>query len=135
MGMLKNIFKNKNTVDNILDKDNGLLAKVGAHIGNKKFTEEEQAEMNKNMADNLNSFVINTLSESTERSKTRRSISTSWINVQLLLVMLCAFCLFFATDKFDKMLALTTSPIMILGTGAIIGFFYGTHMIRAKKGS
>lgn len=135
MSILKSIFKRKSTIDNLLDKDNGLLAKIGAHIGNKNFTDEERAEMNKSMADNLNKFVIDTMSESTDRSKTRRAMSVNWINVQLALILLSAYSVFFNPDNFDKIFSLSTSPIMMMGTAAILGFFYGTHLLRAKKGS
>lgn len=45
MSFLGDIFGTKKAVDNVMDKDNGLLAQAGAWIGNKDFTEEERAEM------------------------------------------------------------------------------------------
>ena len=40
------IFGSSKAVDNILDKDSGLLAKAGAWVGNLNLTEEEQIKHN-----------------------------------------------------------------------------------------
>jgi len=133
MGMLKNIFKNKNTVDNILDKDNGLLAKVGAHIGNKKFTEEEQRESDLKEVEMIQEFVKNTLTESSLRSKSRRFVTFLWIGLQVSIFVACA-----VSAPFDRELAafyfdLATNNVLLMGTTAIIAFFYGSHLLRTKK--
>lgn len=44
MGIFGKLFASDKAVDNILDKDNGLLAKAGAWVGNMSYTEEEKAE-------------------------------------------------------------------------------------------
>ena len=44
MGMIGRLFGTDKAVDNILDKDNGLLTQVGGWIGGLKHTEEEKAE-------------------------------------------------------------------------------------------
>tara|TARA_R110000751_G_scaffold204143_1_gene308626 strand:+ start:332 stop:733 length:402 start_codon:yes stop_codon:yes gene_type:complete len=44
MGMIGRIFGTDKAVDNLLDKDNGLLTQVGGWIGGMKHTEEEKAE-------------------------------------------------------------------------------------------
>jgi len=44
MGMIGRIFGTDKAVDNLLDKDNGLLTQVGGWIGGLKHTEEEKAE-------------------------------------------------------------------------------------------
>ena len=44
MGMVGRLFGTDKAVDNILDKDNGLLTQVGGWIGGLKHTEEEKAE-------------------------------------------------------------------------------------------
>jgi hypothetical protein len=44
MGMIGRLFGTDKAVDNILDKDNGLLTQVGGWVGGLKHTEEEKAE-------------------------------------------------------------------------------------------
>ena len=44
MGMVGRLFGTDKAVDNILDKDNGLLTQVGGWVGGLKHTEEEKAE-------------------------------------------------------------------------------------------
>ena len=44
MGWFGNLIGTEKAVDNILDKDKGLLAKTGAWIGNFNYTDEEKAE-------------------------------------------------------------------------------------------
>ena len=46
MSFLGDIFGTEKGVDNILDKDKGLLVKAGGWIGNMNFTAEERAEYN-----------------------------------------------------------------------------------------
>lgn len=46
MGWLGSIFGSKSAIDNIVDKDNGLLTQVGGWIGGLNYTEEEKAEAN-----------------------------------------------------------------------------------------
>ena len=46
MGWLGRLVGTEKAVDDILDKDTGHLAKLGAWFGNYQFTEEEQAENN-----------------------------------------------------------------------------------------
>jgi hypothetical protein len=42
---LASLFSNGKAVDDVLDKDNGLLVKAGTWIGNMNYTEEEKAKM------------------------------------------------------------------------------------------
>lgn len=44
MGWFGNLIGTEKAVDNLLDKDSGLLAKAGSWIGNFNYTEEEKAE-------------------------------------------------------------------------------------------
>lgn len=42
--MLGRLFGTQKSIDNILDKDNGLLTKAGSWVGGLNYTEEEKAE-------------------------------------------------------------------------------------------
>ena len=46
MEWLGKLLGSKKAVDNILDKDSGLLAKAGSWVGNMNYTDEEKAEAN-----------------------------------------------------------------------------------------
>ena len=123
------------TRTDILDKDTGLLAKVGGWVGNMKLTQEEVIEFNAKTVASVQSFVQSTLSESTERSITRRSIAVLWIKAQLSLVIMCAIA-----APWDMVLAefyfkLATSGLMITATTAIIIFFFGSHGIARMNES
>ena len=115
------------TRDDVLDKDNGLLAQVGGWIGNMNLTQEEVIEFNNKTVTSVQEFVKATLGESTERSKTRRAIAVLWIKAQLGIVLMCCIA-----APFDMVLAefyfkLATSTLMITVTTAICIFFFGSH--------
>jgi len=115
------------TVDDVMDKDNGLLAQVGGWIGNMNLTEEEVMEHNGRTVASVQEFVKATLSESTGRSKTRRSVAVLWIKSQLSIVLMCCIAAPWNIELAEFYLKLATSTLMIMGTTAIIIFFFGSH--------
>lgn len=129
MSWFTKIFSSSKAVDNVLDKDNGLLTQVGGWIGNMNYTPEEQAKMSLKVGQHVAAFVETSLSESTERSKTRRAVAILWIKAQLIMifwVMLVA--------PFDIVLAkfyaeIVFGTLMISGTLSVIAFFFGPYMI------
>ena len=123
------------TKDNILDKEKGLRAQVGGWIGNMELTKEEVIEFNAKTVANVHTFVQNTLSESTERSKTRRSIAVGWIQVQLFLILMSAVLTLIDPEKGKVMFNIATSSVMLSGTTAIIIFFFGSHGIARYQES
>ena len=46
MGFLGKLFGTEKAVDNLLDKDEGLLVRAGSWVGNMNYTDEEKAENN-----------------------------------------------------------------------------------------
>lgn len=137
--MLDKIFSffSSKPADNILDKKDGLLVRAGQWIGNMNFTDEEQAEHKAKVANSINEFVSKSLSENTERSKTRRMIAIAWIKVELFLILLSA-----AIAPFDMKLAqfywsMVTSNVMWSITAGIAAFFFGGHLYSShiKKGN
>jgi hypothetical protein len=115
--------------DDILDKDNGLLAQVGGWIGNMNLTKEEVIKFNATTVTSVQAFVAATLSESTERSKTRRSIAVLWIKAQLGIVLMSCICAPWDMDLAGFYMGLATSTLMITVTTAICIFFFGSHGI------
>jgi F0F1-type ATP synthase membrane subunit a len=116
-------------VDNVLDKDKGLLAQVGSWVGNMNLTKEEVIEFNAKTVSSVQSFVKATLSESTERSKTRRAIAVLWIKTQLAIVLMCCIAAPFDLELAKFYFDLATSTLMITVTTAICIFFFGSHGI------
>ena len=114
-------------VDNVLDKDSGLLTQVGNWIGGMDLTEEEVMEQNAKTVSSVQDFVKATLSESTGRSKTRRSVAILWIKSQLAIVLMCCIAAPWNIELAEFYLKLATSTLMIMGTTAIIIFFFGSH--------
>ena len=121
------IFKSKKTEDNIFDKDNGLLAKVGGWVGNNKLTPEEIMESNSATVASVQNFVKATLSESTARSVTRRSVAVNWIKVHLGFYLMSAVAAPWNDKLASFYLELANSNLLFVGTSAIIIFFFGSH--------
>lgn len=116
--------------DNILDKDNGLIAQAGSWIGNQNYTEQEKANDQKELAKGVIEFAKSTLSENTQRSKARREIATRWIEMQINLIYFCVLCAIFDLDELlAKITVFALSDIVTWGTGAIFVFFFGSYGI------
>lgn len=115
------------TKTDILDKDSGLLTQVGSWVGNMSLTKEEVIEFNAKTVSSVQEFVKATLSESTERSKTRRSIAVLWIKTQLAIVLMCCIAAPFDIKLANFYFNLATSTLMITVTTAICIFFFGSH--------
>jgi len=133
-GKVVNFFTGSKAVDNILDKDSGLLTQVGGWIGNMNFTPEEQAEMNVKMSDAVADFAVKTLSENTERSKTRRSVAVMWIKSQLALVFLIVMVAPFDMELAKFYAEIAFGALMMGGTWSVIAFFFGGHMLSGHLG-
>jgi hypothetical protein len=113
--------------ENILDKNDGLLAQVGGWIGNMDLTEEERIEFNAKTVASVQEFVKSTLSENTDRSKARRSIAKMWIKVELGLVLLCCIAAPWKPELARFYFEILSSGVMFGGTTAIIIFFFGSY--------
>lgn len=137
MGWFSNLFSSSKTVDDVFDKDSGLLSQAGAWIGNMQFTDEEQSEAKAELNKGVATFVASSLSENTVRSKTRRTIAKLWICVELFLVLLTCAIAPFNTELAKFYWSIATSELMFWGTMAIISFFFGSYMLNqriSKKG-
>jgi len=127
MGIFSFLSTSAKAQDNILDKDSGLIAKLGGWVGNMNLTKEEMLEFNVKTVASVQSFVAATLSESTDRSKTRRSIAVLWIKAQLAMILMSCICAPWDLELAAFYGELATSSLMITGTTAIIIFFFGSH--------
>jgi hypothetical protein len=116
-------------IDNVLDKDDGLLANVGSWIGGQQYTDEEIAEANTELRKGVVAYAIASMGENSERSKARREIAKQWIKVQLWLVLMCAIAAPFNMELAEFYYKLSTASVMLAGTAAIITFFFGSYML------
>jgi len=116
--------------DDILDKDSGLLVKFGGFVNDLHYSDADKAAAMAEVVSGASEFVKSSMSESTERSKTRRAIAIYWIRFQLALMAITV-----AAYPFDPALAefywkVSTSKIMLFGTMSVIVFFFGAHVLR-----
>lgn len=125
-GTVKQVAK---SADDIFDKDKGLLSQVGGWIGNMNLTPEEVMEANGRTVASVQTFVTATLSESTERSKTRRSIAILWIKTHVGIILLCCIAAPWDRELAGFYFDLATSTLMLTVTTAITIFFFGSHGI------
>jgi len=133
MGILSFFTKNRETVNDIFDKDDGHLAKMGEWVGNMNFTEEEKSEAQREMIKRANDFVISSMGESSIRSRARREITRLIIGLECLLIGGSGISYFFNPDASLMLFQLATSNVMVTSVPAIILFFFGTNMLRASR--
>ena len=131
-------------VDNIFDKDKGLLTQVGQWIGGQQLTDQEKVEINKKIAKDVQAFAVATMKESTGRSQTRRHLATEWFDMHIFLLKITALCvpvdwlIIHYTEATTSELFNTFTAIVFDGwlcsiTGGIGLFFWGTHSLRSSK--
>ena len=123
------------TVDDLLDKDNGLVAKAGAWIGNGKFTAEEQAEHNLELSKGVQKFVVDTLSENTDRSKARREIAVFFIKFYALMLFMCGMTYPIDSEWSQVWFNLATSLAVGGLVTSISVFFFGSHAVAKFQGA
>ena len=106
---------------------------VGGWIDEQKFTDEERAVMVLKIGDAYSKFLVSTVDENSERSKTRRNIAIWIIRMEafFLLTSLVTIKLDPSMSEYAYKIAVD-SPwgLLTLGVGA---FFFGTHLVRAVK--
>ncbi|MGH1374436.1 MAG: hypothetical protein ACRBBW_20535 [Cellvibrionaceae bacterium] len=117
------------TLDDFTDKDNGLLTQVGGWIGGLQYTNQEQAEDYKALVKGVTDYAVATLSENTERSRTRRDIAVLWIKAQLGLVLMAALAAPWSDTLFARYWKMASSEVMGYGTAGVMLFFFGSYGI------
>ena len=127
---IKGVFgAGQNGSDNVMKVASG----IGGWIDGLKLTDQEKQEFQGEMAKHYSDFMASTVSENTERSRTRRDIALWIIKLEafFLVFSLVAFKLDPAWAKYAYQIA-TDSPwgYLTLGVGA---FFFGAHLVRAAK--
>jgi len=131
-------------VDNVFDKDKGLLTQVGQWVGHQQFTEEEKAIHDKGMVTAVQGFAIATLGENTERSKARRELALMWFRMHVFFIRVTFLSALIdhmliklenqtKYELFTVLFKFTFDPWLCGITGGIGLFFWGSHTLRSSK--
>ena len=133
--MLKKVFNfiagNSEVTRDLFDRKNGHLKTFGAFVGNMKFTREEMAEMDAETAQAVREFAKDTMSENTDRSKSRRESAIFILRSFVLFLFMSGIIYPFNPEwaSFWLRLAVDTElGILVSGVGL---FFWGTHTLRS----
>jgi len=119
----------------VLDKDNGLISQFGGWIDRGNFTDQEKASMNAETYKDIRAFVVDTLDESTDRSKTRREIATLIIKFFVLMLFMCGMTYPINPEWSAVWFNLATSLSVGGLVTAISIFFFGSHAVsKHQKG-
>lgn len=132
MNIFKRLFSSSKTSRDIFDKDNGHLSKFGSWVGNMTFTTEEFEELDEEVAKGIRQFAVDTLTENTDRSRTRRRLAIFTIQFYALLLFLSGILFPFNKEWSNYLLGLATETEigwLVIGVGA---FFWGTHALRLR---
>lgn len=114
-------------VDDVFDKDKGLIAKAGEWYGNLNLTPEEIMEANNGTVKAVQGFVVNTLDENSERSKARRDIANLIVKFYVLWLGV-AFGVWPINEKYAAFILEGLSGLAIGGAFiSVIIFFFGSH--------
>lgn len=124
MGILKNIFITSNTVEKVIDN----AARIA---DNMKFTEQERAMLNAELANNLAKHVEATVDESTDRSVARRYIAIVIISLYVCIAVAVLLLYAFGVDAVAKQIVEITN-VLELDTAfiMILAFFFGGYYIN-----
>ncbi|MFS1526134.1 hypothetical protein ACL7TT_18860 [Microbulbifer sp. 2304DJ12-6] len=138
---LKGIFSsNAKSVDDILDKDRGLLVRAGGFINDLSYTEQERMRDNAELAarqaaaygeliDTVTEHARSTASENTQRSLTRRQVAIAIIRVELFLVLASVVIWPFRPEYARFVWLVASSSLMIGAFMAVVVFFFGSYGI------
>ena len=121
------------SADNLLDKDKGLLVRVGGFVNDLNLSDEERVKYAQKTADAAAKFAVDTLGENTERSKTRRRIAVDWIRVQLFMLISVFVVAAFDAAQAKFLFEIATSEIMFWGTMGVMTFFFGGYYLNGAQ--
>lgn len=134
--MLNWLFGGSKAADSVVETVTSSVKGVGNWIDEQQFTEEEQAVHKAKIVDKHLEFIQIAYDQNSIRSVTRRAMA--W-GIVFNILVLANVCVYFAivgnTQAVDSIVA--TVKTFWLGEAflAIIAFYFGSHMIRAGKGT
>lgn len=137
-GIASLFSSNSKPVNDILDKDNGILVRTGGFLNDLHYSEQEQVRDDaeamaarvkayQSLLETATKHAAATQDENTQRSLTRRHIAIGIMRVELFLVLLCV-----VIYKVDQPYALfiwdvASSYLMAGAFMAVVIFFFGTY--------
>lgn len=130
MGILGRLFGTDDAINNIVDKDNGLIAKAGGWIDRQQFTEEERAEHYKELS-KLRFQLLDSLSQfKIVQRAIVFAVKSAWLLV--LINYLLAIWLDNQTVKLSLEL-LMTSNYMTIPLGGVCFLYLGGGTLESWK--
>jgi len=128
MGIVGKIFGNSNTVDKVIDN----AARIA---DNMKFSEQERARMNVELAEALAKHAESTMAESSDRSVTRRYISVALITLYVVIVLLViGFNVAGYMDKAQQVVNACKEMYLDVAFVMIVAFFFGGYYASSLTG-
>jgi hypothetical protein len=120
MGWLGSLFGTDKAVDNVLDKDNGLLVRLGSGLGNLVYTDQEKAEN----AIAVREATLKQLDALAPFKIMQRIMVTIIMTIWGIaaLIMMTAIC-FRAGDILDDMLLLVQTQFMWMPVSGAVGLY------------
>lgn len=122
--------------DKAMDHVASGLGAIGTMIDERKFTEEERSKADMLMVEKGIEFHAMQVEQNSERSKARRDIAKKWIHFYLerllpLYLVFTGINIFY--PKIASLVMVMRDVVVLMSTGTlmIIGFFFGTHALRA----
>jgi len=109
-----------------------VFTSVAKGIDNLGFTEQERATFTKDMAEGLAKYTIDTLGESSDRSKTRRDIAIMIVSLYLLTFIVALVMLLMSKDLTSVKMIIELANEMNLSIGflMVLGFFFGGYYLQ-----
>lgn len=134
MGVLGRLFGTDKAVDDMLDKDDGLVAKAGEWLGNQQFTEEEKAEHRLKTRE----WGLKQLEALAPFKVVQRILAFVIIGVWAFLALNCVGALWFDAyhpeiNLASKMLALASNDVIFWPTVSALSLYFSGGVIESIK--
>jgi len=134
-GVLGNIFGTPKAIDNLVDKDNGLLTQVGSWVGNFQYTDEERAEMNVKVRD----WGLTQLQALQPFKVVQRilafGVTSMWIFVGLNVVLAIWIDSIYGTNIKADMLTFALSDYVFWPVLAVLSLYFTGGVFPSKGGN
>lgn len=119
-GMVGKLFGTDKAVDNLLDKDKGLLVRAGGWIGNFNYTDEERAESDHKTRE----WGLRQL-EALAPFKVMQRIMVTIIMIEWAILLNCMILAIFLENKtmFDNFLSLAMSNFAWIPVAGAVGLY------------
>ena len=122
-------------IDDVFDKDNGLVAQAGAWIGNQNLTAEEVMESNAKIVNSVQKHVEKTLDENSQRSRARRNLAIKYMDFYLNWSSIGFASYFFVPEYSEWLLSILIGWAFGGAFGAVIVFYFGSYGLERHNNS